>query len=369
MKVLHLLGATEDNGGILSTIRGLSSAGANLGLEHAVWVHQNFVEVRSPSLRYLRSRHALDESFNHFQLAYRAWKSSGELMSQLADEPFDVLHAHSRGSFLVALIVAYRLRRHVLFTNHTYANRQGMYRWGAARKRLRTVLLTPRMAQHYGLTPEMNRIDLIPECCADRCFELPLRSDIHSSQKPVRLIGVGNLVRWKKWDLLIRALANLSADRRRQIILEIWGPIPNQPDALVYARELQQLIQSHHLEATVHLRGSTNDVAAQLQQAHIFVLPSTNEPCSVALLEALAQGLPALVSDSGGNVDIVRHGQTGWHFQADKLHSLSSSLESITQNSAPQFSPVEIRDSIRRYSASQVSSDYLKVYRGLTRSG
>ena len=44
----------------------------------------------------------------------------------------------------------------------------------------------------------------------------------------------------------------------------------------------------------VQLKGSTNQVNEKLQAADLFITPSTNEPCSVALMEALALGQPAL---------------------------------------------------------------------------
>ena len=49
-------------------------------------------------------------------------------------------------------------------------------------------------------------------------------------------------------------------------------------------------------------------VAAALRGSDIFVLASLNEPCSNALLEALACGLPALYSASGGNSELARDG-------------------------------------------------------------
>ena len=50
----------------------------------------------------------------------------------------------------------------------------------------------------------------------------------------------------------------------------------------------------------------THQVADVVAAADWFVLPSTHEPCSVALIEALALGVPVIASASGGNVDIVQ---------------------------------------------------------------
>ena len=67
-RVLHLVGALEDNGGILSTIRGVASHGAALGWEHLTWMRRGFVQVRSPRLDIVESPFALGESGSHLRL-------------------------------------------------------------------------------------------------------------------------------------------------------------------------------------------------------------------------------------------------------------------------------------------------------------
>ena len=134
MRVLHLLGATEDIGGILSVIRNLQTATADRGVEHVVWVNQAYREVRRPALTYRFSRHLLGESANHFQLLWRSVRAIGELKAQLAVEPFDVLQAHSRGALFLTAGVAVLWHRPILYTNHAYARRLGPYRWAARRR-------------------------------------------------------------------------------------------------------------------------------------------------------------------------------------------------------------------------------------------
>ncbi len=50
----------------------------------------------------------------------------------------------------------------------------------------------------------------------------------------------------------------------------------------------------------------------ELLAAHdVYLLPSLYEPFSIALIEALASGIPTVASDAGGNREIVFHGDTG----------------------------------------------------------
>jgi glycosyltransferase involved in cell wall biosynthesis len=363
MRILHLLGAAEDTGGILTVLRNLQTATAAQGLEHVVWVNAAYREVRRPALQYRVSRHLIQDSFNHLELAWRAWRSSGELRALRRREHFDILHAHGRGGFLVALALATLERETVVFTNHGYARRRGLYRFAAGRRNLLTCLLTPNMARHYGLQPGAPNLHIISACCADDFFTRPLvRSAPVSGDGPVRLIGLGNIVGWKNWHLVLEALARLPAAERRRLVFEHWGPVPAEPESLAYDVDLKQILARHGLVDCCHFRGLSLNVEEPLRAADWFVLPSTNEPCSVALIEALALGLPAVVSASGGNVDIVRAEKTGLFFEPDNVASLAACLGRLARGEVSMLPPAEIRETVRERGATAVAAAYARVY-------
>lgn len=363
MRILHLLGATEDNGGILTVLRNLQAVTAAWGWEHVVWVNAAYREVRRPALTYRTTRHLVQDSFNHPALAWRAFRAWGELRALLRREAFDVLHAHGRGGFLVGCFEARWGRRAVVFTNHGYARRTGLYRRAARLPRMHTCVLTPNMARHYGLEPGLPNLHIVSECCAEEFFQRPLVSHAsRSADAPVRLVGLGNIVEWKNWHLVLEALARLPEAERRRLVFEHWGPVPADSACAAYWQRLQELRRRQRLEATVHFRGLSLAVEEVLRGADWFVLPSTNEPCSVALIEALALGLPALVSASGGNVDIVRDGQTGLLFQPENVAGLAACLGRIARGETALLPSAAIRDSVRERGASAVAAAYARVY-------
>ncbi len=366
LRVLHLVGADEDLGGVLSVVRNIQ-AGTGAACHHVVWVNESYRETRKPPLEYRRSRNLLMETPTPGEFIHRGWRAFTELRELLAQESFDVLHAHARGPLVVAMLATVRLRRAVLFTNHAFARRTGLYRLAARWPRLTTVVLSPAMARHYRLSQQSGRVKIISACCADDFFSEPLRRESapRTAHAELRLAGVGNVIRWKNWNLVVQAMALLPEDLRCRVRFDIWGPTPSDPDSQAYARELAELITSRALDSQIRLRGPTHGVAAALQESDWFILPSTNEPCSVALMEALALGIPALASASGGNVDILLDDRTGLLFRPDDASDLARQLGRILRGDFSAAGPEALRDSVRLRSATAVGAQYLELYRSL----
>jgi glycosyltransferase involved in cell wall biosynthesis len=109
---------------------------------------------------------------------------------------------------------------------------------------------------------------------------------------------------------LIRAVAML-----RQDGLAVRCAIAGEDEAggTGHRRELEALIRELNLEGSVELLGavSERDVIDRLHRAHVFVLASLGEPFGVAVMESMAAGLPTVVTDAGGNPQLVVDGVDG----------------------------------------------------------
>jgi glycosyltransferase involved in cell wall biosynthesis len=291
-----------------------------------------------------------------------------ELRRLLAQESFDAIHAHGRGPLFLAMLATVVLRRRVLFTNHAYARMGLLYRVAAKWPLLRTALLTPNMARHYRIEAPSSKVSLVSECCSDRCFARALAVRRELAAAPiVNFVGVGNILRWKNWHLLIQAIVACPSQVRDRIRIEIVGPVTQDVESRKYADELNRAIAAGSLTDTVKLTGPTNDVPGVVTGADWFVIPSTNEPCSVALIEALAMGVPVIASRSGGNIDIIQEGQTGLLFRPDDPLDLARCITQIATEHLGIPSPADLRESVRSRSATAVARLYFDVYREMAR--
>jgi glycosyltransferase involved in cell wall biosynthesis len=118
-----------------------------------------------------------------------------------------------------------------------------------------------------------------------------VRAQLGLDENTKMILQVGRLSSVKQQDLSIRSLADTLRGGR----VELWlAGLTEQP---AYEQELQALIESLGLGAKVRLLGSRTDVPELLSAADVYVMPSRAEAQSIALLEALASGAPAVISD------------------------------------------------------------------------
>jgi glycosyltransferase involved in cell wall biosynthesis len=93
-------------------------------------------------------------------------------------------------------------------------------------------------------------------------------------------------------------------------------------------RTFEDWLNDAGLMDRAHFAGMVDNhlLPAFYRSADIYVSASRSDGSSVSLMEALACGLPALVSDIPGNCEWVKPGLNGWHFRDGDLNSLISTL-------------------------------------------
>ena len=106
------------------------------------------------------------------------------------------------------------------------------------------------------------------------------------------------------------------------------------------------------------------------QQAHIFVLPSQSEGMSIALLEAMASGLPVIVTDTGGTDELVTEGVNGmvvpW---ADRAALTKALLVLIDDAKLRHRMGTSSREKSAQFSWAEISRQYLSMMQEIVASG
>lgn len=101
--------------------------------------------------------------------------------------------------------------------------------------------------------------------------------------------------------------------------------------------ELEAYVRDHDLSDGVHFTGFVNQTLLPklYSMADVFVLPSVYEPRGAVINEAMACGLPVIVTDRCGSLgDIVIDGENAFVYPAGDAARLSASMDALVEDAA-----------------------------------
>ncbi|HVQ39703.1 MAG TPA: glycosyltransferase family 4 protein [Pyrinomonadaceae bacterium] len=113
--------------------------------------------------------------------------------------------------------------------------------------------------------------------------------------------------------------------------------------------------------------GFTSEVEKELAASDLLVHLCPNEPFGLAILEAMAAGVPVLVPNSGGAGSLVEDGATGFHFEANNAQSLATHIRSLLDASPDLLNDVVSRGRkslVERFSQTAGISNYRQLLEG-----
>jgi len=169
-------------------------------------------------------------------------------------------------------------------------------------------------------------------------------------------------------------VARLSAIKNHARLLAAYkafvarAPEANTMLLIVGDGERRRSIESQVIESgltdRVRLLGESKAVESLLAAADVFVLASDSEGISVSILEAMAAGLPVVVTDVGGNGEIVRDGENGFLVPVDDVDSFADRWVDLLRHpeQRQQFSEAARQHVIDRFSLDAMVANYLGLY-------
>lgn len=189
-------------------------------------------------------------------------------------------------------------------------------------------------------------------------FAPPTHSTNRPTNAPLRVLCVSRLSHTKQITDLVEAARFFE---KGQIAITLAGTGSHEA-------ELRKQAEQIHRKEEIHFAGHLDQSALlQLyQQSDIFVLPSINEGMSNAVLEAMACGLPVLLTDTGGTKELLEEGGNGFLIQKNEPRSIAQQLRKYQE--APELLQehgTRSRNKALSMSWKTVAEQYLALYEEL----
>ena len=179
------------------------------------------------------------------------------------------------------------------------------------------------------------------------------RMEINIPKDAFVLISAGELNVNKNNKVIISALEKLKDHNVHYLVCGI-GP---------EEQSLKQQVVDAGLQDTVHFLGYRKDVKELYAMADCFVMPSFREGLSRSIMEAMASGLPCVVSKIRGNTDLVEDGQNGFTCPAADANSFADALKQLVDDQALRMDMRKNNlEKIKSYDISVVEQKMREIY-------
>jgi glycosyltransferase involved in cell wall biosynthesis len=372
LTVLHYVGYDHDAGGILSAVRALASANR---FDCVLGVNPGFRSSRQPELLQETLPQIEGERLS-FKTFWRARSVARALEAWLRVDANRRLHLHSRAALAAGWWLRPEAVERAAISVHCLGKQKWFYRASARRFGQKLFWLHPAMRDYYGLHEgqlAQPSIDSTPSDAATwkQCVPSALTplAGVHARVptpatrarvRSDRLVvgGIGAIVQWKRWDLILDAIGTLDSATREKVIFRHLGA----NDGTASSRHYEAVLRAHAQSGFVRWDGAQPSSQPFLNEIDCLIVASDEEPLSLAMLEALRAGVPVLRADTGGGLDAIWPNQNGWLFRAGDASDLAAHLWRLIHTDALARTRY-VPEAFERYLAPNVAEQWLRIYR------
>jgi glycosyltransferase involved in cell wall biosynthesis len=164
---------------------------------------------------------------------------------------------------------------------------------------------------------------IIFEDCVHRSSDLA--KEFPDSSNKLKIVAVGRLTYQKAFEVLVRAVAQVTKSGQKDIFVMIAGDGEEKS-------QLEVLIHNLRLGTHIKLLGIRHDIIGLLKASDLFVMPSRFEGLSIAMIEAMACGLPIIASNAPGLCNYIEDRQNGLLFPVENHKALADCILHLSKD-------------------------------------
>lgn len=305
--------------------------------------------------------HQIDYSRSMFRIT-KHLKSYKQTLDLVTKNQYDFIHCHTPIASVIARLVCKKTNTKCVYTAHGFHFYKGapiqnwiiFYPIEKWLSKYTDILITINKEDYKRAKDNfyMNRLEYIPGVGIDIDYiksitidKAQLKQNLKIPKDNVVIISVGELSKRKNHEIVIKALKN-----KKNVTYVICG----QGNLEEY---LNNLAKEYNVD--LKLLGFRNDRLELIKMSDIFAFPSLQEGLPVALMEALAIGIPCVASKIRGNVDLIKEGKNGELFNLDSVQSLQLKFEKAF-NILNKYNCIS---DMEKYSISNIYQQMMKIYK------
>lgn len=294
-----------------------------------------------------------------------------QIRRHIVDRQVDVLHCHQYTPYIYGLFASILTRTSVLYTEHG--------RFHPDRRRFKRIMANPMLgwltAQITAISEATRRALIeyenfpaerirviyngVPKVSGDRRRESELASSLDIPECAFVMGSVARLDSIKNQAMAIRALGHVLRENPQAYLLLV-GDGPER-------ESLEQLTRQLQLSPRVRITGYQKDTERFYRMMDLFLLTSYSEGTAMTLLEAMASSLPCVVTDVGGNPEIVEAGKTGFVVASDDDAALGEKISLLCRNGEmrQRFGIAGRERFLKLFTAEKMVQHYESLYEAL----
>lgn len=306
-------------------------------------------------------------------------KAYKELKKVIDNGGYDIIHCHTPVGAMLTRLAAKQVRKNgtrVFYTAHGFHFYKGaptinwllyypVEKWLS---RYTDVLITINKEDYErARTFKAGKVYYVPGVGIDlKKFNVGYvdkeqkRTEIGVTADDFVLISVGELIPRKNHEVVIRAMSALkqkgSLDHIEYVICGRGA----------YEADLKKLAEELSVADHVHFLGYRSDISEICNCADLFVFMSHQEGLPVALMEAMACGLPVVCSNIRGNIDLIDDGVTGL-ISDNTPGEVAESISKMRNDAAlrDRLASAALQK-IKRFDLSSVEDEMTEIYGGIS---
>lgn len=178
------------------------------------------------------------------------------------------------------------------------------------------------------------------------------KEDLGLDKNDIILISIGDVNKNKNISLLIDIIANCN---NKKIKCLVCGKGPEIEQLKIKAKKL-------NIEDQIIFLGFRSDIKELLKISDIYISTSKREGLPRALMEAMASGLPCIVSKIRGNIDLIENGKGG--YCCNNISEYTESIYNIIEKKEVTKKMINYNlNIIKEYDIKKVVKEIQKIYK------